>query len=81
MTGSLDGHQFKVPWIFKVLFGRMVLRRILTNRKMKRGVFTPQKPLPEPGGDEIAAVTRLKTRLRELKLTTANSSIRRSSAI
>jgi len=59
MTGSLDGHQFKVPWILKILFGRMVLRRILTNRKMKRGVFTPQKPLPEPGGDAALAVDKL----------------------
>jgi hypothetical protein len=60
MTGSLDGHQFKVPWIFKALLGRIVLRRILTNRKMKRGVFTPQKPLPEAGGDEAAAVDKFK---------------------
>ena len=60
MTGSLDGHQFKVPWILKALFGRLVLHRILTNRKMKRGVFTPQKPLPESGGDPAVAVDNLK---------------------
>src|SRR4051794_29700744 len=56
IEGSLDGHQFKVPWIFKALFGRMVLKRILMNRKMKAGVFTPQKPLPDPGLDEVKAV-------------------------
>jgi hypothetical protein len=27
---------------------------------MKRGVFTPQKPLPEPGGDEAAALERFR---------------------
>src|SRR5258708_1859999 len=29
IEGSLDGHRFKVPWPVRVLFGRMVLRRIL----------------------------------------------------
>jgi Protein of unknown function (DUF1569) len=63
ITGSLDGHRFKVPWLFKALFGRLVLRRILSGRKMKTGVFTPQKPLPEPGGDATAAVANLKVTL------------------
>src|SRR6478752_7612958 len=60
IEGSLDGHTYRVPWLFKVLFGRMVLRRILSQRRMKTGVPTPQKPLPAPGGDEAAAVARLK---------------------
>jgi hypothetical protein len=63
VTGSLDGHQFRVPWLFKVLFGRMVLRRVLSGGKMKTGVFTPQKPLPEPGGDADTAVANLKATL------------------
>lgn len=67
IEGSLDGHQFKVPWLFKVLFGRMVLKRILSQRKMKSGVFTPQKPVPEPGGDEEAAVARLRKALERLE--------------
>lgn len=60
IDGSLDGATYKVPWIFKALFGRLVLKRILSQRRMKVGVFTPQKPLPQPGGDEAAAVARLK---------------------
>lgn len=60
MAGTIDGHPFHVPWVLKVLFGRMVLKRILSKRKMKRGVFTPQKPLPAAGGDEAAAVAKLK---------------------
>ena len=67
MTGSLDGHQFKVPWILKALLGRLVLRRILKNRKMKRGVFTPQKPLPEPGGDEAPPSPNSRRRLLDLR--------------
>jgi hypothetical protein len=63
---SLDGFTFRVPWLFKVLFGRLVLRRILRQRRMKAGVPTPQKPLPAPGGDESAAVERLKHILARL---------------
>lgn len=59
VEGSLDGHQFKTPWLLKVLFGRFVLRRILKSGKMKAGVPTPQKPLPAAGGDVAAAVARL----------------------
>jgi hypothetical protein len=58
VNGSLDGFTFKVPWIFKALFGRMVLRRILGQGKMKAGIPTPQKPPPAAGGDEAAAVAR-----------------------
>jgi hypothetical protein len=60
IRGSLDGFTFRVPWLFKFLFGRLVLWRILKTGRMKSGVPTPQKPLPAPGGDEAAAVARLK---------------------
>jgi len=60
IEASLDGYTLRVPWLLKVLFGRWVLRRILTQKKMKAGVRTPQKPLPAPGRDEAAAVARLK---------------------
>lgn len=63
IKGSLDGHQFTVPWLVKFLFGRWALRRILKQRKMKPGVYTPQKPLPAPGGDEAAAVARFRNTL------------------
>ena len=60
MRASLDGLTFRVPWLLKVLFGRFVLRRILKRRRMKDRAPTPQKPLPTAGGDEAAAVARLK---------------------
>ena len=66
IEGSLDGHQFKVPWLLKVLLGGMVRRRILKSGKMKAGVPTPQKPLPAPGGDEAVAVARLSKALDRL---------------
>ncbi|MFL5328297.1 MAG: DUF1569 domain-containing protein [Gemmataceae bacterium] len=67
IEGSLDGHQFKVPWIFKFLFGRMVLKRILGSGRMKAGVFTPQKPLPAPDIDLAKSVARLNTALDRLE--------------
>src|SRR5262249_51971549 len=66
IEGSLDGHQFRTPWLLKVLFGRLVLRRILKSGKMKAGGPTPQKPLPAAGGDEAAAVARLTKALDRL---------------
>lgn len=65
--GSLDGHKFRVPWIFKALFGKSVLRRILTQRIMKPGRFTPQKPLPEPGLDPRQAAERLRKILGRMR--------------
>jgi Protein of unknown function (DUF1569) len=60
VEGSLDGFTFRVPWLLKVLFGRLVLRSILKRQRMKAGVPTPQNPLPPAGGDEAAAVARFK---------------------
>jgi hypothetical protein len=60
IQGSLDGFTFRVPWLLKVLFGRLLLRRILKRRRMSAGGPTPQKPLPEPGGDEALAVANFK---------------------
>lgn len=60
IEGSLDGPRYHVPWLFKALFGRMALRRILSQRRVKRGMPTAQKPLPAPGGDEAVAVEQLK---------------------
>lgn len=64
LSGAVDGYKFKVPWLIKVILGKVVLNRILTQKKMKRGVFTPQKPLPEPGGNEAEAVARFNEALR-----------------
>jgi hypothetical protein len=67
MQGSLDGYTFRVPWLFKVLFGRLALGLILKNRRMKAGITTPQKPLPAPGGDESAAIERYRQVVERLQ--------------
>jgi hypothetical protein len=67
IQGSLDGATYRVPWLFKFLFGRLVLRRILKTRRMRAGITTPQKPPPEPGGDEAAAVDKFKQLIERLR--------------
>ncbi len=47
-----------------------VFNRIMKTGAMKANVPTPQKPLPEPGGDETAAVERLTGLIERLKKTT-----------
>lgn len=67
IDGSLDGYTFRVNWLFKTLFGRIALRSILSKRQMKSGIPTPQKPLPESGIDEAAAVARLRRAIERLE--------------
>lgn len=67
IEGALDGYTFRVPWLFKVLFGKLVFRRIIGSGVMRPGSPTPQKPLPEPTMDEAAAVARLKRALDRLQ--------------
>lgn len=67
MKGSLDGHPYHVPWLFKFLFGRMVLRGILKNKRMKDNAPTPQKPLPTPGGDEKTAIADFKETIQRFQ--------------
>ena len=65
MKGAVEGYQFKVPWILKAMLGRIVLKRILTQKRMKRAVYTPQKPLPAPGANEAPAVARFLETLQQ----------------
>lgn len=67
IEGSLDGFTFRVPWLLKVLFGRLALWLILKQQRMKPGIRTPQKPLLAAGSDEAAAVGRLKQAIDRLQ--------------
>jgi hypothetical protein len=67
IAGSLDGHPYRVPWLMRFLFGRYVLRRILKTRRMGAGNPTPQRPLPQLGGDEATAIARFKQVVERLR--------------
>lgn len=67
IDATMDGYGFTVPWLPRALFGRFMLRRILKKRSMMRGVPTPQKPAPQPGGDEAVAVARLLQSIARMK--------------
>jgi hypothetical protein len=67
VEGTLDGHTFRVPWLLKVLFGRMALRRTMKTKRIKPGLPSPQKPMPAPGGDEVKAMARLHHAMERLK--------------
>jgi hypothetical protein len=60
IQGSLEGFTFRAPWLIRKLLGPFLLRRILKTRRMGEGWQTPQKPLPQPGGEETAAVERFR---------------------
>src|SRR5262245_49527699 len=64
VEGSLDGHQFTTPWLFKALFGRLFLRRILKTGKMKSEVPRPQKRTRKAGGAEAAEAAAASRRRR-----------------
>jgi hypothetical protein len=67
MEEALDGFEEKVPWLLKVLAGRWILNSILKSRRMQAGTPTPQKPLPESGLDEVAAIARLHDAISRLQ--------------
>jgi hypothetical protein len=53
--GSLDGFSQKVPWLIRVLLGRMIFRWIM-RRGMGEGVKVPKGFLPgDPRSDSAAA--------------------------
>jgi hypothetical protein len=63
---TLDGFDFRVPWLIRVLAGGFFKRRILSSRKMPAGGYTPQRNLPAPDLDEQEAVARLTRALERL---------------
>lgn len=54
--GSLDGFDFKLPWLVRKLVGLFFLRRILSEQAMKPGLQTIPASVPEPDVDEETAI-------------------------
>jgi len=67
IEGALDGQKFKTPWLLRTLFGRPVLRRILTQRRMKVGIPAPRPSIPSAVLDESSEVQRLQRLFERLE--------------
>jgi Protein of unknown function (DUF1569) len=53
---ALHGINHQASWIIRKFLGPIVLKRILSQRRMKSGIKVPQWWLPGPSHDESAAV-------------------------
>lgn len=64
--GSLDGFNFKLPWLVRVTLGKLVRRRMLRRQAIKPGSVTVPQSVPKAVGDEthqVAEAIRLLDRL------------------
>ncbi len=53
---ALHGIDHQAAWIIRRFIGPLILKRILSQRRMKAGIKVPQWWLPGPSHDESAAV-------------------------
>ncbi len=53
---ALHGIDHQATWIIRRFIGPLILKRILSQRRMKAGIKVPQWWLPGPSHDESAAV-------------------------
>lgn len=58
---ALRGTDHRAAWIIRKFLGPIVLKRVLSQRRMKAGIKVPQWWLPGPGHDETAAVDRFRS--------------------
>ncbi len=57
---SVEGSGVKVPWLVRATFGRIFKRKVLTERRMKEGIKTPEEFLPKPGLEDRAEAEALR---------------------
>jgi hypothetical protein len=57
----------KIMWLFKVLFGRSMLKKLLKNKRFDPGTRTLKATIPQAGGDPVAAVATLKNTIEKFK--------------
>jgi Protein of unknown function (DUF1569) len=58
---ALHGNEHRGPWIVRRVVGPLILKRILSQRRMKAGIKVPQWWLPGPSHDESAAVDQFRS--------------------
>ena len=57
---ALRGTNHRAAWIIRKVFGPIILKRILRDRRMKAGIKVPQWWLPGPTHDESAAIDQFR---------------------
>lgn len=65
--GSLDGFDFKLPWLLRRFMGKPLLRKILNNEPLPRGARTIPKSVPPDSVDEAAEIIEAKALLARLR--------------
>jgi len=64
---ALRGSDHRAAWIVRKLFGPLILKRILRQRRMKAGIKVPKWWLPGPSHDESAAVYQFRSEVDEFQ--------------
>lgn len=65
--GSLDGFEFKLPWLVRMLIGRPMLKRVLKKGHMPASSRTIPASVPEPDTDQSQAVAEAQELLGRLE--------------
>jgi hypothetical protein len=60
MRMSVDGYDFRVPWIFRATAGPVVKRSIFKNRRMMTGIRTAETLVPKADLDDRAETEALR---------------------
>jgi hypothetical protein len=55
------------PWIVRKLIGPLILKRIVSQRRMKAGIKVPKWWLPGPAHDESAAIEKLRGEITDFE--------------
>ncbi len=68
---ALRGTDHQGPWIVRKFVGPLILKRILSQRRMKAGIKVPKWWLPGPSHDESVAVDEFRSQVSAFEAMTA----------
>src|SRR5438132_505258 len=71
MRSSVDGFQFKAPWLQRVFLAPIFKRRIFKTRKMPAGIKGPPNLMPADQVDETTALKFFDEQLGRVRTATA----------
>jgi len=68
LRAALRGTDHRGPWIIRRFLGPLILKRILSQRRMKAGIKVPAWWLPGPSHDESAAIDQFRAEVTALNI-------------